>query len=51
MTQFPCQSRSIITSQFINGISPVLQKLLKLFIGITIFTFALLILSAILDLN
>ena len=54
MTQFCDQFRSRVTSQFINGISRVLQKLLKCFNGKTIFTFAilaLLVLSVIPDLN
>ena len=54
MAQFSDQSRSKVTSKFINGISRVLQKLLQYFSGKTIFTFAipaLLLLSVILDLN
>ena len=52
MTQFSEQFKSRVTSQFINRISRVLQKLLKYFHGTTIFTSAiplLLVLLAILD--
>ena len=54
MTQFSDQSKSRVTSQFINAISTVLQKLLQYFHGTIIFMFAmpaLLVLSVILDLN
>ena len=54
MTQFYDQLKSRVTSQFINGISRVLQELVKYFTGTTIFTFAipeLLVLSVILDLT
>ena len=54
MTQFPEQFKSRVTSQFINCVSRVLQKLLKYFNGTTIFTFAvpgLLVLSVIFYLN
>ena len=54
MTQFYDQFKSRVTSQFINGISRVLQELVKYFTGTTIFKFAipeLLVLSVILDLT
>ena len=54
MTQFSDQSRSRDTYRYINGISRVLQNLLKYFNRTTIFTFAippLLALSVILDLS
>ena len=54
MIHFSHQFRSRVTSEFINAISRVLQKLLKHFDGATIFTFAILILlalSVIPDLN